>query len=156
MEIGLGRGNANQQLARFIWEWQQECRMEVASIDGGNLANAIPRECKALVGVREECAADFEKEVREFSDMLHAEFLLAEEPSFVFEATPAAAPSTMIDSATARRLSRSFRLSEWRSGDVTCGRGTYRDLRQSCLRKDEGWQRDRSDGASALIGRFAS
>ena len=104
MEIGLGRGNANQQLARFIWEWQQECRMEVASIDGGNLANAIPRECKALVGVREECAADFEKEVREFSDMLHAEFLLAEEPSFVFEATPAAAPSTMIDSATARRL----------------------------------------------------
>lgn len=61
MEIGLGRGNANQQLARFIWEWQQECRMEVASIDGGNLANAIPRECKALVGVREECAADFEK-----------------------------------------------------------------------------------------------
>ncbi len=104
MEIGLGRGNANQQLARFIWEWQQECRMEVASIDGGNLANAIPRECKALVGVREECAADFEKEEREFSDMLHAEFLLAEEPSFVFEATPAAAPSTMIDSATARRL----------------------------------------------------
>ncbi len=104
MEIGLGRGNANQQLARFIWEWQQECRMEVASIDGGNLANAIPRECKALVGVREECAADFEKEVCEFSDMLHAEFLLAEEPSFVFEATPAAAPSTMIDSATARRL----------------------------------------------------
>ncbi len=104
MEIGLGRGNANQQLARFIWEWQQECRMEVASIDGGNLANAIPRECKALVGVREECAADFEKEVREFSDMLHAEFLLAEEPSFVFEATPAAAPSTMIDSATARSL----------------------------------------------------
>lgn len=104
MEIGLGRGNANQQLARFVWEWQQECVMEVASIDGGNLANAIPRECKALVGVKQECAAEFEKEVKEFSDMLHAEFMLAEDPSFVFEATPAEAPATMIDSATSRRL----------------------------------------------------
>ncbi|MDE7080660.1 MAG: aminoacyl-histidine dipeptidase [Muribaculaceae bacterium] len=104
MEIGLGRGNANQQLARFVWEWQQECVMEVASVDGGNLANAIPRECKALVGVKQECAAEFEKEVKEFSDMLHAEFMLAEEPSFVFEATPAEAPATMIDSATSRRL----------------------------------------------------
>ena len=104
MEIGLGRGNANQQLARFIWEWQQECTMEVAMMDGGNLANAIPRECKAIVGVKECCAADLEKEVAEYNDLLHAEFMLAEEPTFIFEAKRVEAPATIIDSATSRRL----------------------------------------------------
>lgn len=104
MEIGLGRGNANQQLARFIWEWQQECTMEVAMMDGGNLANAIPRECKAIVGVKECCAADLEKEVAEYNELLHAEFMLAEEPSFIFEAKRVEAPATIIDSATSRRL----------------------------------------------------
>ena len=104
MEIGLGRGNANQQLARFLWQQMQQGRMELASIDGGNLANAIPRECKAIVGVERGRAVEFEREVRMFNDMLHAEFLLAEEPTFTFDANTVEAPAEMIDSATARRL----------------------------------------------------
>lgn len=104
MEIGLGRGNANQQLARFLWEEQQKGELEIASIDGGNLANAIPRECKALVGVRPERAADFETEAKKFNDMLHAEFMLAEEPSFIFEVKPADAPAEVIDNENARKL----------------------------------------------------
>ena len=104
MEIGLGRGNANQQLARFLWQQMQQGRMELASIDGGNLANAIPRECKAIVGVERGRAVEFEREVRMFNDMLHAEFLLAEEPTFTFDANTVEAPAEMIDSATAHRL----------------------------------------------------
>lgn len=104
MEIGLGRGNANQQLARFLWQQMQQGRMELASIDGGNLANAIPRECKAIVGIERGRAVEFEREVRMFNDMLHAEFLLAEEPTFTFDANTVEAPAEMIDSATARRL----------------------------------------------------
>lgn len=104
MEIGLGRGNANQQLARFLWQQMQKGRLEIASIDGGNLANAIPRECKALVGIETQRAADFEKEATSFSDMLHAEFMLAEEPSFIFTASKVEAPAEIIDSATARKL----------------------------------------------------
>lgn len=104
MEIGLGRGNANQQMARFIWEESKKRALALASIDGGGLANAIPRECKAVVGVDPACAAEFEKDVKEFSDMLHAEFLLAEEPSFIFEGKEAAEPEKVIDSATARKL----------------------------------------------------
>lgn len=102
MEIGLGRGNANQQLCRFLWQRMQAGNLAVASVDGGNLANAIPRECKAIVGVPEADAAQFEKEVKLFSDMLHAEFLLAEEPSFVFEANAAATPSAVIAPETAK------------------------------------------------------
>ena len=104
MEIGLGRGNANQQLARFLWQQMQQGRMELASIDGGNLANAIPRECKAIVGIERGRAVEFEREVRMFNDMLHAEFLLAEEPTFTFDANTVEAPAEMIDSATAHRL----------------------------------------------------
>lgn len=104
MEIGLGRGNANQQMARFLWHRMKESEIEIASVDGGNLANAIPRECKALVGVNPDDAAEFEKKVKEFSDMLHVEFMLAEEPSFVFEAKEVQAPAEVIDRATAKNL----------------------------------------------------
>ncbi|MDE6271874.1 MAG: aminoacyl-histidine dipeptidase [Muribaculaceae bacterium] len=104
MEIGLGRGNANQQLCRFLWEWGAVEKYALASIDGGNLANAIPRECHALVGVQADKAVKFEEEVKKFSDMLHAEFLLAENPDFEFVASKAEMPAEIIDDATARRL----------------------------------------------------
>lgn len=104
MEIGLGRGNANQQLCRFLWEWGSVGKYELSSIDGGNLANAIPRECKAIVGVEAEKASRFEEEVKRFSDMLHVEFELAEEPSFTFTCASAEAPAHVIDCDTARRL----------------------------------------------------
>lgn len=104
MEIGLGRGNANQQVARFLWEEGRKGALSLACIDGGGLANAIPRECKAVVGVESARAAEFEKAAGKFSDMIHAEFLLAEEPDFVFEVKETAAPAEIIDDATADKL----------------------------------------------------
>ena len=104
MEIGLGRGNANQQMARFLWEESRKAELTLARIDGGNLANAIPRECVAIVGVEESKASEFEEDVKKFSDMLHAEFLLAEEPTFVFEAKGAEAPCCVIEPEVASRL----------------------------------------------------
>lgn len=104
MEIGLGRGNANQQLCRFIWEWGKEEHYALASIDGGNLANAIPRECHAVIGVEKGKAEKFKECVKEFSDMLHAEFLLAENPDLIFEAAGCPAPAEVIDEKTARNL----------------------------------------------------
>ena len=104
MEIGLGRGNANQQLCRFLWEWGSAEKFALGCIDGGNLANAIPRECTAVVGVESAKSAAFETAVKKFSDMLHAEFLLAENPDFVFEAKAADAPAEVVEDATARKL----------------------------------------------------
>lgn len=104
MEINLGRGNANQQLCRFLWEGWSRFGMELACIDGGGLANAIPREACAVVGVEESACAEFEKYAAEFGDMLHAEFLLAEGKDFVFETTPAEAPSEVIAHETAHKL----------------------------------------------------
>ena len=104
MEINLGRGNANQQLCRFLWEQWDKCGLKLADIDGGGLANAIPREAWAVVCVPEEKCGEFEKEASIFSDMLHAEFLLAESPEFTFTAEEAVAPSRIIESSIAKRL----------------------------------------------------
>lgn len=104
MEIGLGRGNANQQMARFLWTEMQKGALALATIDGGGLANAIPRECRAIVGVEAARAAEFEKAAVLFSDMLHAEFLLSEGADFVFVANAADAPAEVIEDATARKL----------------------------------------------------
>lgn len=104
MEINLGRGNANQQLCRFLWESWSKYRLELAAIDGGGLANAIPREAWAVVGIPVDKKEEFEKDVEIFSDMLRAEFLLAEGSAFTFEATPAECDGRVIDRATASDL----------------------------------------------------
>lgn len=104
MEINLGRGNANVQLCRFLWETWDDCGLELAGIDGGGLANAIPREASAIVGVPEHKCGDFERAVRVFSDMIHAEYLLAEGEGFVFEADKTETPASVIDRDCARRL----------------------------------------------------
>lgn len=104
MEINLGRGNANQQLARFIWECWEKYGLELAEIDGGGLANAIPREAYAVVGVPSEHKEAFEKDAAEFSDMIHAEFLLAEGTDFTFTVTPAEGCGKVVERATAHSL----------------------------------------------------
>ena len=104
MEINLGRGNANQQLARFIWEADRMFGLQLAAIDGGGLANAIPREAWAIVGVNKMKAVEFKEYVETFSDMIHAELLLAEGKDFTFTASEAKAPEKVIEPAEARRL----------------------------------------------------
>lgn len=104
MEIGLGRANANQQLCRFLWECFQRFNVEIAEIDGGNLANAIPRDAHAVVAVAPENEAAFHKYAAGFSDMIHAEFRMAEGDSFSFEVEERPACEKIIDPTTARKL----------------------------------------------------
>ena len=49
--IHEGLGNANKILTRYLWTLLQECPLVIATIDGGNLHNAIPREANAVVGI---------------------------------------------------------------------------------------------------------
>lgn len=104
MEIGLGRGNANQQLARFLWTVSEKFPMVLAEIDGGNLANAIPREAWAVIGVKESDKENLKKAVKEFSDMIHDEFILSEGKDFTFDITEVPTPSFIIDSKTSSDL----------------------------------------------------
>lgn len=101
MEINLGRGNANQQLCRFLWEEMEKHPVKVADISGGGLANAIPREAMAIVGVEESEKENFKKSVEVFSDMIHAELLLSEGRDFSFECSGVDKPGRMISDSDA-------------------------------------------------------
>lgn len=85
MEIHLGRGNANQQTARFLWELMSRFPVTLSEFQGGGLPNAIPREAEAIFGVNAENVDELKGYAAEFNDMIHAEFLLAEGPDFIFE-----------------------------------------------------------------------
>lgn len=104
MEINLGRGNANQQLCRFLWENWGKYEMSLGEINGGGLANAIPREAEALVGIKKGESESFKLKVKEFNDMLHAEFLLSENPEFLFELDEAEAPGKVISAEESLQL----------------------------------------------------
>lgn len=48
-DINKGRGNANKVLVRFLYMLMTSTDMQLASINGGNLRNAIARESQAIV-----------------------------------------------------------------------------------------------------------
>ncbi|MDE5870029.1 MAG: aminoacyl-histidine dipeptidase [Muribaculaceae bacterium] len=104
MEIGLGRANANQQLARFLCTLAEETAFVVAEIDGGGLANAIPRDAHAVIGVDAENVEKLKKLVVEFDKTIHSEFAGVEEPSFHFTLEEEDARKEIIDSKTAHNL----------------------------------------------------
>ena len=72
--------------------------------EGGGLANAIPREAFAIIGVDKGKKDEFLKNVKEFSDMIHAEFLLSEGKDFTFECEAVSKPKHIINPATAFEL----------------------------------------------------
>lgn len=104
MEINLGRANANQQLARFLWEADRISPLELSYIDGGGLANAIPRDAMAVVCVSRDDAEAFTGYAADFSNMLHAEFEGAENPDFKFEVRECKPQTEIIESELAHNL----------------------------------------------------
>ncbi|MDE7438212.1 MAG: aminoacyl-histidine dipeptidase [Muribaculaceae bacterium] len=104
MEIALGRANANQQLCRFLWEVSRKMHLSLAEIDGGNLANAIPRDAHAVIGIDAEHEAEFHKMAEEFDKTIHAEFKIVESENFRFNVTEEDARAEVIAEPEASRL----------------------------------------------------
>ena len=50
-DINKGRGNANKILVRFLYQVMQATDMQLATINGGNLRNAIAREAEAVIAI---------------------------------------------------------------------------------------------------------
>lgn len=89
VDIHLGRGNANKLMNQLLSGAALACDLRVASIDGGGLRNAIPRESFAVVVVPESAADEFETLVRASAETIKvahaatdpdAEILLEEVP----------------------------------------------------------------------------
>lgn len=106
-DIHLGRANANKVVARFIWDCSQKWDIEVSTISGGNLRNAIPREAEAVFGVNSEHAGEIEKYMEIYSNDIKNEYK-GVEPSMVVKVEAVERPEYCIDSETSLALVRAL------------------------------------------------
>ena len=74
LDINLGRGNANKIINALLTTAAPKYGLRVASVEGGNLHNAIPREAFAVVAIDEKKTAEFETFVTEFDEIVKDEF----------------------------------------------------------------------------------
>ncbi|MFK7768652.1 MAG: aminoacyl-histidine dipeptidase [Mariniblastus sp.] len=95
-EIHLGRGNANKIMNRLIWNTDSEFGLRIATIDGGSLRNAIPRESFATVVVDSDQADEFKKHVAELVAVIQKE-LVRTEPDLMVTLEPTEAPEKAMD-----------------------------------------------------------
>lgn len=103
LDIALGRGNANKLLVRFLEHADRKYGLRVASIDGGGMRNAIPREAEALVVVPGSHAEDCKKSLEEY-ELIYKNELGNVEPGLSFRVRDDHLPTAVIDLKTQRKL----------------------------------------------------
>lgn len=94
-DIHLGRANANKLICRFLKEAIAEYEVRLASIDGGSLRNAIPREAFAVVTLPEEDEEDF-LELVDYYEGIYQEEYKGIESKISFKAEKTDIPTSLI------------------------------------------------------------
>ena len=103
IQIGYQRANANRELFRLLNA--SSCELLLASVDGGGLRNAIPREATAVVLVAQADVASFEAEVVAFEKTLIAEYANIED-SISVKAAQVAMPEQIIPAEVSAKLAK--------------------------------------------------
>lgn len=101
VDIHLQRGNAVQLLARILRE--AALPWFVASLEGGNKHNAIPREAWARVVLPEGGTADVDRRLQDAFERVRAEFS-ATEPGMALRVDGAAVPDEVWSASDSRRV----------------------------------------------------
>ena len=74
IQIHLGRANANKLMNRLLFGITNDYGVRIASINGGSLRNAIPRESFATITVPEKHIKEFEKYFASISAVFKKEY----------------------------------------------------------------------------------
>ncbi len=74
LEINEGRANANKLIFRFLKEAIVQYEARLASVEGGNMRNAIPREAHAVLTIPADTLGDLEILVQEYEDLFNEEY----------------------------------------------------------------------------------
>lgn len=106
-DIHLGRANANKIIARFIWECSNKWDVEVSSISGGNLRNAIPREAESVFGIHSDHLGEIAEFFEKYAADLRNEYK-GIEPSLELKMETVVRPDYCIDSTTSLALVRAL------------------------------------------------
>nr|WP_295863408.1 aminoacyl-histidine dipeptidase [uncultured Chitinophaga sp.] len=107
IDINKGRANANKLMNRLLYNARQAFDLQLVSIDGGSLRNAIPRESRATVVVPGADKNRFEAAVQAFAAILKDEYKTVE-TGLVVEVTPAATPASVMAPAYFDQLLRAI------------------------------------------------
>ncbi len=103
VDIALQRGNSNKILNRFLKHAVKKYDLRLASIEGGSLRNAIPREAFAFVTIPEKNEKDFLACVKKYENIFKDE-LSAVEPNLSFKALTIDMVDSLIDEKTQNNL----------------------------------------------------
>lgn len=95
MDINLGRGNANKLMARLLKKVMSQFGVRLATLEGGNMRNAIPREAVATAVVPENKYAQLMEYVKIFTQTIQKE-LSVTEPGLVVKVLDAPLPEKVI------------------------------------------------------------
>ncbi len=115
-DIHLGRGNANKLMNRMLLKLTKDHNISIASINGGSLRNAIPRESVAVIVASEGEVAAATAAVNELAVILKEEYKVTD-PALAVSIAAAAMPESVMDIAFQQQLLRSV---------YACPNGIYR------------------------------
>ncbi len=102
-DIHLYRGNSNKIIFRFLRMAERNFGLRIASVEGGTLRNAIPREAHAVVVVPSAKAKDFESALKNFESTLRNEFATAD-PGLEIKLEKADMPDGVIDQKSQKNV----------------------------------------------------
>lgn len=102
-EIDRGYANAIKILARLLYGFANQTAFLLASIEGGNLDNAIPREAHAVIGVNDFYRDALSTYVNVFRETVRREYRVME-PGLKVDVCTVERPEYGIDSESAIRL----------------------------------------------------
>lgn len=106
-EIHKGHGNSIKILNRLLHKAQNDFKLRLATIDGGNMRNAIPREAFATVMIGTGFESQFIDYVLKFNKTVQKE-LHKTAPDLEVIAKKTAAPTMVIDKITQNNLIKSL------------------------------------------------
>ena len=78
LEINQGRANANKMLIRVVHDLLVEFDCQLASFEGGNMRNAIPREAHAVMLFNPEDMDGLDEYIREYEAQIASEYATIE------------------------------------------------------------------------------
>ena len=107
MDIHKGRANANKLINRILLAAVKEHGLQINSIDGGGLRNAIPRESFADIVVPEISAADLVQFISIEEKILQTEYLVTD-PNLVLTIERVTAPTQVCADAFVYKFLRSI------------------------------------------------
>ncbi|MDD2562959.1 MAG: aminoacyl-histidine dipeptidase [Salinivirgaceae bacterium] len=103
MDIILGRGNANVILFRLLKQLEKQYSIRIASINGGSLRNALPREAFVTYYAPEGKKQNIESDIKKFEAIIVKE-LSGTEPTLGIATAKPSIAKNVIDAKTQSNL----------------------------------------------------